>query len=74
MQKHFIYLTSVTYAVRGQRLLAQSGIVTKVSKDTVNIRKYGCGYGLELRGDPSTAVQLLQQAGIRVVEVVNMGM
>lgn len=69
MHRHVIRLTSVTYAIRAQKLLEQHGIRSYVKKLTNSMSVHGCGYGLEIIGDPDTAVQIIESAGIRIVEV-----
>lgn len=69
MNRFVIRLTSVTYAIRAQKLLEQRGIRAHVRKLQKSMSIHGCGYGLEIRANPDTAVQILQAAGIRVIEV-----
>lgn len=70
MNRHIIRLTSVTYAMRAQKLLEQQGYRVWVKKLAKNAQVHGCGYGVELTGDLQHAVQILNLAGIRIVEVV----
>lgn len=69
MNKYMIRLTSVTYAMRAQKLLEQRGIRAFVRKMAKNLSVHGCGYAVEVLGDPGPAVNILSAAGIRVVEV-----
>lgn len=69
MKRQIIRLTSVTYAMRAQKLLAQHGILSHVRKLAIHLNITGCGYGLEVVGDVRLAVQILSAAGIRVVQV-----
>lgn len=62
-----IPVTSLTYALKGQRLLQQYGIMAWPGRD--HQRTSGCGYQLTVRGDAEKARQLLEQNGIRLKEV-----
>ena len=69
MNRYIIRLTSVTYAIRAQRLLEQKGIHSYVRKLPHSLHVRGCGYGLALSGSVEAATQVLSAAGIRIVEV-----
>lgn len=73
LSKHIIRLTSVTYAIRAQKLLEQRGIRAYIKKLVKSLSIHGCGYGLEISGDLNTVIQILSSAGIRIVEVVEGG-
>ena len=73
MNRTIIRLMSVTYALRGQKLLEQQGIRAHVKKMVKSTKVQGCGYGLEIEGDGQRAVQILQNAGIRMLDVVGEG-
>lgn len=64
-----IKLTSVTYAVRAQKVLQQHGIKSYVKKQSSNMQSGGCSYGIEVRGDANTAAYLIRNAGIKVVSI-----
>lgn len=64
-----IRLTSVTYAMRAQRLLEQRGIRAYVKKLPRGLSAHGCGYGVSVVGDVDEAARLIAQAGIRVVAI-----
>jgi hypothetical protein len=64
-----IRLSSVTYAIRGQKLLEQRGIKSYMKKLTRGLHVKGCGHGLEIHGDVHAAVDILRRADIRVLEV-----
>lgn len=69
MSKHIIRLTSVTYAIRAQKLLEQRGFRAHVKKLVKSLSVHGCGYGVEFSGDPDAALRIIESAGIRIVEV-----
>ena len=62
--KGIIRLSSVTYAMRAQRILDQNGIRSHIRKIT---HDNGCSYVLEINADPESAVKIIQSAGIRVL-------
>lgn len=70
LKRYIIRLTSVTYAVRAQKLLEQRGIRSHIKKIAKDLSIHGCGYGLELADNVNEAVQLLGAAGIRMIEVI----
>lgn len=70
MSKTLIRFSSVTYAIRAQRVLEQHGIRSYVKRVSKGMQVSGCGYGLEITGDANTSTQLITAAGIRIVEVV----
>ena len=70
MNRHVIRLTSVTYAIRAQKMLEQRGVRSYIKKLVKNMSVHGCGYGLEISGDLNLAVQIITAAGIRIVEVI----
>lgn len=69
MNRHLIRLTSVTYAIRAQKLLEARGIRAYVKKLTKSLNIQGCGYGLEITGNLQEAVKIITDAGIRIVEI-----
>ena len=66
-----IKLTSVTYAIRAQRLLEGQRIRAVVRKLTSDLSVNGCGYGLEIYGNAQVAARIIEDAGIRVVEIID---
>ena len=62
-----IPVSSLTYAIKGQRLLEQNGYTVWVGRD--HDRVTGCGYKLTIRGGEEKAEMaraLLMQNGIRL--------
>jgi len=60
-----ILLSSVTWAIRAQRLLEGHGMRTNIRKLTKSGSSKGCAYGLDVRGDMQKARRLLNAHGIR---------
>lgn len=71
MGRPIIRLTSVTYAIRAQKLLEQQGTRCIMKKLAKNLNINGCGYGLEIYGNAQVASQIITDAGIRVVEIID---
>ena len=59
-----IPVSSLTYALKGQKVLERSGYKAWAGRD--HNRVSGCGYQLTVRGDPEKAKELLVQYGIRL--------
>lgn len=62
-----IPVSSLTYALKGQRLLEQNGYTAWAGRD--HDRVTGCGYKITIRGGPERAERaraLLQQSGVRL--------
>lgn len=65
-------MSSVTYALKAQSLLAREGIGTRLEKLTRNRTLKGCGYGLRIeRNKLAEAESLLKKDGVRIVEVID---
>jgi len=68
--KHpIIRLSSVTYAIRAQKQLDRHRIRSYVRKQTGGLQTYGCGYGVEVHGDLQKAVDIIHNAGIRIISI-----
>ena len=48
MSKKLFYIGSVTYAMKGRKLLEAAGIPTKILHNPPDKMHRGCGYGLEI--------------------------
>lgn len=71
MKSCIIALSSVTYAIKAQKLLSQSSIRSRVIKLDSKLTKRGCAYGIET--DCRTideAVNLISSYGLPYSEVV----
>jgi len=67
-----IRVSSVTYAMRAQKVLEASGIRANIRKVAIKDNySQGCGFVLEVRGDPRPAAQIVSSAGIRIMGVSN---
>lgn len=64
-----IYVSSVTNAMHGKRLLEKQGYVVHLQRSSQIREEEGCGYSLLVRGQGDRAASLLAQHGIRVLRV-----
>lgn len=66
-----IVMSSVTYALKAQSVLAREGIGTRLEKLTRNRTLKGCGYGLRIeKSKLAEAESLLKKEGVRIVEII----
>lgn len=74
MGKTTINLTSITYAMKAQRLLEQVGIFTTIGRTRKNKEGLGCGYSLFIKSsDLNRTLDILSNYNIRVVSVEPFG-
>ena len=66
--KHLIGMTSITYAVKAEKLLRANGIRVRIVP-TLKTVGSGCGYSLELTEPPARAAELLRTNGIKIKEI-----
>lgn len=70
MQKAIIRLSSVTYAIRAQKMLEQRGIRATVKKISRSMQVSGCGYGIEVGSNSlEEAKEIVLSAGIRIIGI-----
>ena len=68
MDKALIIVSSVTYALRGQGLLASAGVKSQVNRTKNRSGQKGCSYSLSVPQDKADeAVRILQSGGIKVL-------
>ena len=73
MGKMLIMLSSVTYAMKAQKLLANHMINAYVQKTPLEYTKRGCGYSIKIKAeDYYKTMDLLNLYGIRVLGEVNL--
>jgi hypothetical protein len=71
LQKATIRLTSVTYAIRAQKLLEMRGIRSIVRKGARSMHVTGCSYGIEISSVYlDNAIDILDQNGISILDIV----
>lgn len=72
MMYGILVMSSVTYALKAQGVLARNGIGTRLEKLNKNRSLRGCGYGLRIEKSKINAAQrLLSDENIRIVEIVD---
>lgn len=71
MANHYIHVGSVTNAMRGKRLLEESGIRAYLHRESHPAEGDGCGYRLLVTDGVDRAEQLLHQRGIRVIRITD---
>ncbi len=62
-----IYVSSVTNAMRGKRVLERQGYTVYMQRSAATKADNGCGYVLLVRERGGQAVERLRAAGVRVV-------
>ena len=72
MSQPMIVVSSITYAMRGQKILEKQGIPSRMERNVKAMNKYGCGYGLRVNaGSEERAKVILLRSGIKVLAVIN---
>ena len=68
---NIIVLSSVTYAIKAQKLLSFGGIRSELNKSSTVKAVRGCGYGIKVRSDQlDEASDILVKNGIKMLGVV----
>ncbi|HAN44656.1 MAG TPA: DUF3343 domain-containing protein [Ruminococcaceae bacterium] len=65
-----IIVGSITYAMKGQKILEKYGIASYIARNTDDIAQYGCGYNLKVYYNARQAIEILQQSGIKIRAVI----
>ena len=68
MKDYYFLTSSVTTAMKGEKILAASGFRTFVFRDGT-INPYGCGYVIRALGDRDAMAAILQKRGVRINEI-----
>ncbi len=58
-------VSSITYAMKGKRLLNSLGYFAEIEKTPKGLAT-GCGYSLRVRDDPATLYSLLTSNGVEI--------
>ena len=69
MQRHTIYVGSVTYAIKGRDLLRRLGVEAHIERKTDMNGNVGCGYVVIANGNRQTIINGLTGSGIKVLEI-----
>ena len=70
MCSQMIVMSSVTYAIKGRDILRLKGFKVSIDRLPPGPQRPGCGYGVCVIGDVTSAVATLQQYGVKVVDVI----
>ncbi|MBQ7123715.1 MAG: DUF3343 domain-containing protein [Oscillospiraceae bacterium] len=68
MKEYYFLLSSITSAMKGEKILQKSGIKAFVFRDT-KINPYGCGYIIRALGEKEKMTELLRKGGVRINEI-----
>ena len=69
MKRYIITTGTVTYAIKGRDLIRKKGYKVKIERITSGKGAKGCGYGIILDGDIGEAENILQTAGVKILEI-----
>ena len=70
----YINVSSVTHAMRGQKVLSANGIKSRIKRNTKKDHSVGCGYVLSVSSkDIVRAEQILMENGIKVAAPAKKG-
>ena len=69
MKRYIITTGTVTYAIKGRDLLRKKGYKVKIERITSGKGAKGCGYCIILDGDMGDAENILQTAGVKILEI-----
>ena len=65
----YIYVGSITNAMRGKKLLEEQGIRAYLHRASHPAEGDGCGYSLLVTGNGEKAVQTLREKGVRIIRI-----
>lgn len=68
VKDYYFLLSSVTSAMKGEKLLLKNGFRAYVFRDG-KVNPYGCGYVIKVRGDKEKLSEILKNGGVRVNEI-----
>lgn len=69
MKGYTITTGSITYALKGRDILRKKGFSATVGRITSSKGNSGCGYAVFFEGDIRSAREILQKAGIKILEI-----
>ena len=67
MKEYYFLLSSITSAMKGEKILRKAGYRAFVFRDT-SINPYGCGYIIKAFGKREDMEKLLKNEGVRINE------
>lgn len=67
--KNIVVTGSITHAIRGRDLLRKNGYKATVERNSGGLGRLGCGYGIVVEGDSKTIRKILEENGVRIIEI-----
>ena len=68
MKEYLFLLSSITSAMKGEKILIKNGFKANVYKDS-STNPYGCGYIIKAFGEKEKMTEVLKNSGIRINEI-----
>ena len=68
MKEYLFLLSSITSAMKGEKILIKNGFRASVYKDS-KTNPYGCGYIIKASGEKERIEAILKSSGIRINEI-----
>lgn len=69
MKQYIITTGTVTYAIKGRDILRKKGYKVKIERITSGKGAKGCGYAVILDGNIDGVREILQTAGVKILEI-----
>ncbi len=69
LKTNIIITGTITYALRGRDILRSKGFRASVERNLNLNSRYGCGYGIAVYGDIETAVEILKENNVKVLDI-----
>lgn len=73
MSKKGVKVSSVTLAMKGRDLLLKNGYKAYLTRNPKPAKGEGCGYLIYINNPDRRSFQILQNNGIKVIELVDLG-
>lgn len=68
MKEYYFLLSSITSAMKGEKILKNGGYKAYVFRDT-SMNPYGCGYVIKAFGEKEKMNSILRSSGIKINEI-----
>lgn len=69
MNGNLIITGTITYAIRGRDILRKYGFKASIERNLKTNKRYGCGYGIAAFGDLNEITKILNDNGIKVLDI-----
>lgn len=67
VNKSFLIVNSITYAIKSRDLLLKYGINAYIERSRKRRGEYGCGYGVYVPKRTDEAQQILEKHGVKIL-------